>query len=249
MELEMSAAERDGEIVRGFVPLALRTCSPNFYGSRVPKLALKTALENVIAAAELLDGIKKLMFYGRPVKVGTFEVLGITDDMPHVDAFNDFLPEPMRDIMHGIIGIITEGGELAEVLHKALNDTRAELDVTNLHEELGDVLWYYAPIFKHTGSSFPAEMLRVVGKLRTRFPDKYADEHANNRDLSAERLTLEKEHYDSRETSGEVASLGGAYMDVTAEQLAEMLATDPENTINEIRSIAASVVSQSVPAW
>ena len=245
---ELSAEERDGAIVRGFIPLALRTCSTNYYGSRVPKQALYNALENVIAAAELLDGLKKLLFYGKPVQPGIWNALGVPS-IAEVEAFSDVAPREFKNILHGVVGKITENGELAECLLKALRT--GDLDTTNLKEECGDDLWYTALIFDAIDTSFPVEMLRVIDKLRKRFPDKYDDALAINRDHDAERIVLENDapRYlpPSEETSAAVASLAGLYMAITAERLTAMLADDPEGTISDIRSIAASANTQRVP--
>lgn len=54
--------------------------------------------------------------------------------------------EDFTDLMHGAIGVITEGGELLEALH-----TRT--DFVNIREELGDIAWYLALLCRATGST------------------------------------------------------------------------------------------------
>ena len=177
------------EIVASFPDLAMRTCSPNFYRDKVPFHILKNALSACAETARLLDALKKGLFYNRDIAPDVLRELSSVI-VPQSGIMMPAWPQSGIDIMHGVIGIITEAGELAEWLLLAL-ETDGQSDITNLHEELGDILWYYAPIFAHTKSSFAAEMVRVIRKLQTRFPEKYVDEAANNRDLDAERAILE----------------------------------------------------------
>lgn len=44
-------------------------------------------------------------------------------------------------ILHGIIGVVTELGEAIDALKKSLYYGK-ELDIVNLKEEIGDILWY-----------------------------------------------------------------------------------------------------------
>lgn len=242
--LELSAEERDGAIVREFIPLALRTCSPNYYGSKVPKEAMYVALRNVIAAAELLDGLKKLMFYGKPVQPGLWDVLGVPR-IAEVEAFNDIAPRQFKNILHGVVGKITEAGEAAECLLKAL--VTGDLDTTNLKEEVGDGLWYDALILDALDSNFTLEMLRVIAKLRKRFPEKYGDDLAINRDHDAERVVLENDvarELPGKQTSPEVSSLSARYWGMSLETFAELCASDIALVHANVVSIAASNVSQ-----
>lgn len=100
-------------------------------------------------------------------------------------------------INHSIIGILGEGGELANLLQKWVyygkvfpND---ELRV-KLAEEYGDVLWYVAEGLNALGVSMEDVMKANIEKLKVRYPDKYTDYNAaeENRDLSKEYETLKK---------------------------------------------------------
>lgn len=93
-------------------------------------------------------------------------------------------------ILHAIIGISTESGELNDALKKALFYGRP-MDKVNLIEEAGDLLWYTAVLLNECDVSFEEVMERNIAKLRTRFPDKFDPERARNRDLDAERKVLE----------------------------------------------------------
>lgn len=158
------------------------TASPNYHADKVEPGVLLLALQNFIDAAETLDVIKKSLFYGR--------------DLGHIHkAIREDAPEVVAravdtNIIHGIIGIATEAGELVEALVKAMfND--ADLDVVNMAEEVGDVFWYAALLAKKAGVTFDAIQRNNIEKLRKRFPDKFSEFDANNRDLDGEREILE----------------------------------------------------------
>lgn len=96
-----------------------------------------------------------------------------------------------HNIEHAIDGIVTEAGELQDAMKKAKYYGK-ELDLTNLKEEGGDILWYLALLFNELGTTFEDEMQRNNEKLRARFPEKFTQEHALTRDLDKEREILEK---------------------------------------------------------
>lgn len=94
-------------------------------------------------------------------------------------------------ILHAAIGLVTESGELIDAIKKSTFYGR-ELDVVNVKEEAGDILWYLAILFDELGTDFETEMSRVIEKLETRFPEKFTEDAVYNRDLEAERKVLEK---------------------------------------------------------
>jgi len=104
-----------------------------------------------------------------------------------------------RDVMrllHGAIGLATESGELTDALKKHVF-YGADLDLVNLGEELGDLLWYAAVIAdvleKKTGMSMSCWLDRNISKLRVRYPAAFDDNRAHKRDLKAERRVLDGE--------------------------------------------------------
>jgi NTP pyrophosphatase (non-canonical NTP hydrolase) len=101
----------------------------------------------------------------------------------------NYFPQNHR-IEHAIDGCVTEAGELQDALKKAKYYGK-ELDVVNIKEEAGDILWYLAILFDELDTDFETEMNRVISKLKTRFPDKFTEEDAYVRDLVAERKVLE----------------------------------------------------------
>jgi hypothetical protein len=92
-------------------------------------------------------------------------------------------------LLHGAFGI-TEHAELLDMMKKHLFYGKA-IDTVNLKEECGDILWYLAIIFDEMGWTFDEVGSAVIGKLRLRYPDKFNQDQALNRNLPAERTFLE----------------------------------------------------------
>lgn len=108
---------------------------------------------------------------------------------PRTESLN-YYPQNHR-LEHAIDGLATEAGELLDAMKKAKYYGK-ELDLTNLKEEGGDMLWYLALMFDELGTSFEEEMARNNAKLKARFPEKFTQEGALVRDLGKERGILEQ---------------------------------------------------------
>lgn len=185
---------------------ALRTESNNFekIRARLHHKPVAVALFNKLGviAKELqeLDQIKKYLFYGKeapylvkfeqesfgmlkagfPVEVERY----ITKALVLIDS------EKLIRVLHSVVGMNTESGELIEALIKAC-ETNGEIDVVNFKEEIGDVNWYEAVGADALGFEVDDANEAVIKKLKNRFPNKFDESHAINRDLKTERETLE----------------------------------------------------------
>ncbi len=74
------------------------------------------------------------------------------------------------DLAHWALGIVGEGGEIAEKVKKIIRD-RTELDDDAkrlLSKEIGDVLWYLAVLADHLGVSFDEVAQANIDKLKSR---------------------------------------------------------------------------------
>lgn len=98
--------------------------------------------------------------------------------------------QPNPRILHAAIGCVTESGEMLDALKKQMFYGR-ELDTTNVLEEAGDLLWYLSILFDEMGTDFETESGRVIAKLKARFPEKFTEKEAFNRNLKEERSVLE----------------------------------------------------------
>ena len=184
-----------------FIPLALRTES-DVAPLTVNRALFRTVLNIAIQASELADQIKKHAAYNRPIDIAKFRRAAestiesartlefVVEGSFKMDA--DDQPSTIDTrIFHGIFGLFTESGELMEALLKAY-DT-GSFDVVNLKEEIGDQEWYQAILVDALGANMEAIQARVIEKLRARYPQKYTDESAINRDLTTERAILERD--------------------------------------------------------
>lgn len=94
------------------------------------------------------------------------------------------------NILHGCIGIATESGELLDALKKNLFYGKP-LDTVNIKEELGDVMWYVAILCRELDLSMEEILQTNIDKLKARYPEKFTEHNAINRDLGKERNILE----------------------------------------------------------
>lgn len=94
-------------------------------------------------------------------------------------------------LLHAGMGLATEAGEFVDMLKKHIFYGKP-LDVLNLVEELGDSCWYIAIACDALQVSFEDVMKKNISKLKARYPNKFTQEDALNRDLKRERETLEE---------------------------------------------------------
>ncbi len=111
-------------------------------------------------------------------------------DAIRTESSNFHIENVSPRLVHASMGFVTEAGEFQDALKKSLFYGKP-LDVTNLKEELGDLLWYMAIAMDELGTDFDAEQDRVIRKLKARYPSKFENSLAENRDLVAERKILE----------------------------------------------------------
>lgn len=95
-----------------------------------------------------------------------------------------------HDLLHAVMGLVTETGELMDALKKQ-HAYGKPLDLVNLREEAGDVLWYLPLLCRALGVSLETVAETNIAKLRARYPEKFTSGHALNRDLETERKILE----------------------------------------------------------
>ena len=110
----------------------------------------------------------------------------VTNYGPQIDRVKHCM-----EALHGAMGIHTESGELMDVYKKFIMYGKP-IDIHNIGEENGDILWYIALICNFHGLSLEQIMEVNIAKLRMRYPNKFTEHDALNRDLEAERKELEK---------------------------------------------------------
>ncbi|UBM12702.1 MazG nucleotide pyrophosphohydrolase domain-containing protein [Cupriavidus metallidurans] len=194
-----------------FINDAIRTESRIERIDNINPRYLHSAIMLAIASANVLDAFKKGIFYRRPVDPSKFYECLRTAQMAHMNLMHGLVTDDLNGdgepvegrggsvldinavdprILHAVIGKFTETGEMFEALEKVMADG-GELDIVNLGEEKGDDAWYDAILFDATGLDPQAVMDTVIAKLKKRYPEKFTNEAANNRDLDGERAVLE----------------------------------------------------------
>jgi len=83
--------------------------------------------------------------------------------------------------LHAEIGISSEAGEISGAIKKSIFYGQ-ELNIENIKEECGDLLWYMAILLNEIGSSFDEVMEQNIIKLKKRYPSgKFTEKDALER--------------------------------------------------------------------
>lgn len=172
-----------------YIAEAFLTLSPSWHGDKVAKHRFIEAMNNAIAAGNRLDAIKKALFYGREYN-GLSPESGVANLTLLPFQFGETEKNKATNIIHAIIGIFTEATELLEAMRDAV-DAGKPIDGVNAKEETGDLFWYVAILARECGFTFDDAQRVNIAKLRARFPDRFTEYDANNRNLGAERAILE----------------------------------------------------------
>lgn len=154
-----------------------RTASNTYFTDKATEQEVKETFESFAATGQVLDNQKRRLFYGKGETLSGGEIDGFS-----IEKLNG-------NIVHAIYGLCTEAGEISEAFLKAAET--GEFDEVNLKEEAGDLLWYLAMLFREIGTDFDEVATTNINKLKARFPEKFTQDKAYNRDLGSEREILE----------------------------------------------------------
>lgn len=142
-------------------------------------------------ASSILDVLKKHFFYGKEIDHDALSRLfSSADDISsRVDdsVVDDGMTNNDIRILHAIMGMCTESGELvASFLPKLMHGD--ELDMVNMQEEIGDLMWYTAILIDAVcPGKFEEILCKNVEKLRKRYTNQqFSKECAVNRDIDNE---------------------------------------------------------------
>ncbi len=155
-------------------------------------------LHDFCEVSDSLDLLKKHVYYGKTLN---------NKDEAIKDSYPGALSSEQRQrladnirIVHGIIGIITECGELVDQLMEHVVDAKP-LDRVNILEECCDVDWYKNLTLDSAGYTAADVPDTLIPKLEVRYSKKqFCAEQAIERNLNAERASLEA---NSKRDSGE----------------------------------------------
>jgi NTP pyrophosphatase (non-canonical NTP hydrolase) len=122
--------------------------------------------------------------------MNTLQIRVIRNDIPHehqhIIGYDDFVdklekkfPKDLNlEFLHCAIGIAGEAGELADAIKKATIYGKP-LDVDNVIEELGDLMWYIQATVNKLGITLNEVLEYNYTKLRVRYEGLvYSDEAA-----------------------------------------------------------------------
>lgn len=155
-----------------YCDLALRTEGKDYsvYLKRVDEPNVKNLLifelGQLIEVIKELDKLKKYIFYGKKADF----VVAPTSGMIIVD-------ETEIRLLHGILGIATECGELIEK-YLTMVEGDQSIDLVGWKKELGDVFWYLALCVKTLNLENVLET--NIAKLSARYPEKFTEELAQS---------------------------------------------------------------------
>jgi NTP pyrophosphatase (non-canonical NTP hydrolase) len=83
-------------------------------------------------------------------------------------------------VVHAQLGTSSESGEIADAIKKHYIYGK-ELDVANIKEEVGDMMWYLALFANALDFTLEDAAKENIEKLRKRYPEKYTDQLAVER--------------------------------------------------------------------
>lgn len=152
-------------------------------------------------ACKMVGMAKASIYYNRPFDVD--KMAKLTDEFSMMNynlqemysnnlLFVEKEENPAFDIrlLHSVMGMVDEAGELAE----KLRDTFVEgtpLDKAKFAVEMGDSDWFKAIGHDALGIDEVTVRKAVIAKLKQRFPEKFTEENANNRDTDKEDTVAE----------------------------------------------------------
>jgi NTP pyrophosphatase (non-canonical NTP hydrolase) len=93
-------------------------------------------------------------------------------------------PETVR-LLHAAMGLATESGEFVDQLKKHIFYGKP-IDIINIKEETGDVMWYIAVAINVLQTTLDDIMEGNIEKLQKRYPTKFTEDAALNRNIEHE---------------------------------------------------------------
>lgn len=175
---------------------ALRTEAGAVTEIKVNEMLLIGVIQHMMFAGQMLDQIKKHVFYKRPYNMEEMG-MNLSYMVEALQTLTTLTPEEINNdesvmdinprIFHAVVGMTTEAVELLE----ALRFYGEPMDLVNMAEECGDMGWYTAVLLDEAGADWDEVLHRNIAKLKARFPEKFTQEAANVRDLKTERKILE----------------------------------------------------------
>lgn len=220
------------------------TNSTIFRPQQIDRDAFLANLKSVRDLCEVLNLYKKLLVRGK-----TPEQLDMKMPLLHNSLAVEFdpvnCPDSTINVLHGAVGVITEAGEVADLLIRAIED--GDRDDVNVLEECGDLRWYIARMLRGINRTDRDCERTNINKLRGRHGATFDAERDANRDLVLERQKLEKDFgtplFETNTFNMDVEETNGKETSDELSSLAAKVLSDPEASDRE-KKLAGSVLSQ-----
>lgn len=165
---------------------AYKTCSPHWNPEHVNYANFHRNLQQFIDLCGVLNVYYKLLLRGKtPDQVG----LLMPEHCDSLAGYGGAFPPSEIDLVHGIMGSVTEVGELAEIVLDML-DGKAP-DRVNAIEETGDMRWFLNLVLRWAECSDLECEMTNIDKLHGRHGSSFDVFRDANRDLERERARLE----------------------------------------------------------
>ena len=191
-----------------YIKNVLRSESPSF--DIIDTRILHGVIGCCTEAGELLEAVRQSMFYeGYLDKVNLKEevgdmlwYIGVILDACHLkfevltDKNTTLQVNPLQQtlntvIYHSVIGCCIESGNMLDVIKKSLFYSR-ELYISDIKYKLISIMWNIRIILEINQWTLEEVMELNIAKLKKRYPEQFTSKHAIDRDLKAERKTLEE---------------------------------------------------------
>ena len=114
---------------------------------------------------------------------------------PELGSYDENDAEHCVDLAHMALGIGTESGEIQDAIKKRIA-YGVGLDLVNIAEEMGDIMWYLVNLARMLGIDFNEVLRKNIDKLRERYGEAFSTYDALHRDLDAEWEILSGETID-----------------------------------------------------
>lgn len=167
------------------------TNSPIFTPQNIDRDKFVNNLRIISETADVLNIFKKLLFRGKSPESLNMGPPPLLAHSLAVEFDPNNSSDATIDVLHGSLGVITEAGEVADLLLRAIED--GQRDDVNVFEEAGDMLWYINRMMRGIGKTMRECERGNINKLRGRHGATFSVERDHARNLDSERMQLEKD--------------------------------------------------------
>lgn len=174
-----------------------RTMSPNYFPMSISAETIHGIVGVVTEAGELMDALKEAIFYDLKFdrenvreEIGDvmWYIMAIVrpegwdlENIPYEEQSvrsmspNYFPMSISTETIRGIMGIVTEAGELMDALKKTMFYGR-DIDRDNVRKRINNIMQYIMVIMRSEGWDLEDIMQENIDKLKIRYPEQFTTE-------------------------------------------------------------------------